>query len=102
MGDAGDVWSGLREERQAANRARYQQCVAQAAEYPYRIQRMNGDAHWRIEVQGASWDFWPHSGRWQNPRDHGQRGRCEDFTAFVARVLLITAHPTEAGAAADF
>lgn len=79
--------------RQRRNRARHAQCLRQVAEYPYRVARMNNDSHWRVEVQGTDYDFWPHTGTWQNPRDHTQRGTALDFNDFVGIILkLHSAH----------
>lgn len=76
----------LRAERQAKARARYARCVAQRNACPYHVAVMNNGAHWRVQVAGEAFDFWPHTGTWMNPRNHEQRGKAEDFDAFFAAI----------------
>ena len=57
---------------------RFKRCVAQAEQYPYRIERFNCEMHWRVTVDGIAYDFWPATGKY---RKHGQTGAVTDVAA---------------------
>jgi hypothetical protein len=86
MGDAAEVWNTMRDLRQEANAARYQRCVAQLADYPYRVPQFNHGAHWRVDVQGVAFDFWPHTGKYRSQSGSlVVQGTAADFADFLAR-----------------
>ena len=87
MGEAGEVWNAVRDNRQEANAARYHRCVAQLAEYPYHVQQFNHGAHWRVDVLGVAFDFWPHTGKYRSQTSSPLvQGTATDFEDFIQRI----------------
>lgn len=71
---------------------RYEKCVKQSADYPYRIEKFNCDMHWRLTINGTAVDFWPHTGKYRTP-DGRIVGVAADFNDFTQRIDEALAQP---------
>lgn len=81
----------MRNHQQQSNAKRYARSVAQLAAYPYHVQQFNHGTHWRVEIDGAPFDFWPHTGRYHDPRAPKiTHGTAQDFDDFIRRLTRPT------------
>lgn len=84
MGKSGTIQRRAHMVKQDTNAKRYARCIAQRDAYPYLVRDFNFGTHWRVDIDGAPFDFWPHTGRYLDPRAPAvTRGTARDFDDFI-------------------